>query len=242
MLTDDGSISWKCCAVSNIVFWSLAIMCLCADYFVANRPTSWIARCKLQPNQHLNSRETIHLILLASFNMLFLAPYICCPMLEYIWDYIQGDDRLREDDEWIWQREILVKLPIQALVAEVSFYLVHIILHRSTFLYNHIHKIHHRFIAPTAMACVYAHPIEFAIGNIFPIYFGCMLTNAHPSTCYYIWFPLAMAGTCKGHCGYRIFGMVDPHDDHHLHFRYNFGGMALLDYVFGTLKRIYSKE
>jgi len=103
----------------------------------------------------------------------------------------------------IWQREILVKLPIQALVAEGSFYLVHVFLSTSlnvVSLQSHtIHKVHHRFIAPTAMACVYAHPIEFAIGNILPIYIGCMLTNAHPKLCYYIWFPMAMAGTCKGH-------------------------------------------
>ncbi|KAL7534282.1 hypothetical protein ACHAWF_004775, partial [Thalassiosira exigua] len=196
---DDCSTSWKCAAASNAVFWPLSALGLCADALAATSPSSWPARQKLQPDRRLSPRDRTDLISLAAFNMLVVAPFLCCPIFEILWDRIQGSDRLTEADEWRWREELLLKLPLHALVAEVAFYLVHVLLHRSQFLYRTVHKVHHRFVAPTAMACVYAHPLEFAAGNIFPIYLGCMLTNAHPVTCYGIWFPLAMAGTCKGH-------------------------------------------
>ena len=79
-----------------------------------------------------------------------------------------------------------------------------------------------------------------SFGNILPIYLGPMVfTNAHPITCY-IWWSLAMLGTCKGHCGYRIFGHADYHEEHHVLYKYNYGGMGLLDYLFGTTAPTYS--
>ena len=232
-LWNNSSVSLKCAVISNLVFWPLSIFGLYVDYLVATRRSPALIRYKLQPNHSLCRREILDMVMLAAFNMLIVAPLVC-PLFEYIWDCIQGSNRLASEDEWIWQQEILIKLPLQFLVTEVGFYTVHILLHYSTFLYHHIHRVHHRFIAPTVMTCVYAHPLEYIVGNIFPIYLSCMLMNAHPVTCY-VWFPLAMAGTCKGHCGYQIMGVIDPHDVHHLYFRYNFGGMALLDWMFGTL-------
>jgi len=237
------SISVKCGLVSNVVFWVASLLGLYADHLVKSKKSPLLARCKLQPNQHLSPKEKLDLILLSFFNMIIVALFICCPIFEWLWNHIQHHpDRLAEADDWIWHRELLLKLPIHAIVAESGFYSIHVIMHRYPFLYRHIHKVHHRFIAPTAMACVYAHPLEFAFGNIFPIYLGPMLTNAHPMTCYIFWFPLAMAGTCKGHCGYRIMGLVDPHDAHHFYFKLNYGGMYLADYLFGTTTKHPSEK
>ena len=179
---DGGSVSWKCAVASNVVFWPLSLLGLWVDHAAATRISSVMAHCKLQPDVHLNSGEIRDLILLAALNMLFVAPFLCCPVFEWFWDCIQGSNRLSETDEFLWRKELLIKLPVHALVAEGAFYLVHILLHRSAFLYRHIHKVHHRFVAPTVMACVYAHPLEFAVGNIFPIYLGGILSNAHPTT------------------------------------------------------------
>ena len=138
---------------------------------------------------------------------------------------------------WIWHDELLLKIPLHVLLTKAWFYLVHRALHASPFLYRHVHRVHHRFAAPTAMACVYAYPIEFVLGNIAPIWAGPILTNTHPATCCYLWFPLAMLGTCVGHCGYRIAGHADRHhDDYHLFFDWNFGGMYLSDYLLGTAR------
>ena len=265
MFTPDNdywSISFKCGITSNIVYWSLGFIGLCLDSLAAiaapptqqRSPTSSssshnfskgnaLRHYKIQPNTFLTNSEIQDLICLTSFNMIVIALLICCPIFESIWNYVQPH-RLDQEmiDDWIFRNEILCKIPICAVITELGFYSFHYWLHSNTWLYRHIHKVHHRFKAPTALCCVYAHPIEFVVGNMFPIYLGLILTNAHPYTSYLIWTPLAMIGTCIGHCGYylplpgrSIKLYKDPHDDHHLYYKNNYGGMYLLDYLLGTI-------
>lgn len=230
---DDGSVSFRCTVVSNAIFWTLSLLGFYADHLVATKRSSLLARCKIQPRRHLSRRDKLDLALLASFNMLFVSFFVCSPLYERLWTVVRGKFRLMDTDDWNWRHELLVKIPIHAIVADVAFYSIHRLFHASPLLYRHIHRVHHRFSAPTAMACVYAHPLEFAVGNVLPIYLGPVLTNAHPRTCY-LWFFLTMLGTCKGHSGYRIFGLADPHEDHHVSFLCNYGGMYFSDCLFGT--------
>jgi len=233
MIFDTTSVSFKCTLISNLVFWPASVIGLYIDDLCQKKQSPIFLNCKLQPSQFITEGDRIDLILLSSFNMLFVAFFLCCPLYKSLWSWIQGNDRLRESDDFIWQCE-LQKILLHIVATEIGFYSVHYLLHYSPFLYRHIHKVHHRFPAPTSMGCVYAHPIEFAIGNLFPIYVGPILFNSHPTTCY-AYFVLAMIGTCKGHCGYTIFGHVDHHDDHHLYYKYNYGGMYISDYFFGTV-------
>lgn len=237
--SSNMSVGFRCTLLSNVVFWVVTILGLYADHLVATNQSKFLRQHKLQPNIIIDGSDRLQLIRLTAFNMLFVSCFTCCPLYEWVWNLLQPDGiRLtneNDDNYWteLWKSEICWKIPVHVLVAEVCFYTIHILLHSSQFLYHHIHKIHHRFPAPTAMCCVYAHPIEFAFGNVLPIYAGPMLTNAHPYTCY-LWWCLAMLGTCKGHSGYRILGHVDDHEEHHLFFKHNYGGMGLLDRLLGT--------
>ena len=58
----------------------------------------------------------------------------------------------------------LIKFIGCVVVVEVWFYFTHYALHHPA-LYSKIHKLHHRFKAPVAVASMYAHPIEFAVGK-----------------------------------------------------------------------------
>jgi len=237
MLFENTSVSVKCGLISNAVFWATSLLGLYADHLAAEKKSPLLERCKLQPQRYLSRKERKDLILLTSFNMIFVVFFVCCPLYEYAWNWFYaGPDRhrLKELDDWIWYEEVFFKIPLHVVITEMGFYFTHRMLHSSSWLYRNVHRVHHRFPAPTAMTCVYAHPLEFAIGNIGPIWAGPILTNAHPVTCYLLWFPMAMFGTCKGHCGYRIMGHVDQHDDHHLLFNCNYGGLYLSDYLLGT--------
>lgn len=232
-----SSLSFRCMLVSNFFFWISSVLGLWADHLVLTQRSPWLKSCKIQPNVVISGRDRIDLIKLTSFNMVVVAGLVCCPLYEWLWGTLQPRRLDGCDVDWtsIWKREVFVRLPLHALAAEAGFYAFHVFLHSSPFLYRTVHGVHHRFPAPTAMACVYAHPLEFAIGNVLPIFAGPMLTTAtvHPTTCY-VWFALAILGTCRGHCGYRILGYSDDHEVHHLLFRYNYGGMCLLDRLLGT--------
>jgi len=244
VLSVSVSVSFRCSVVSNLVFWVASIVGLYADHLVATRQSPLLRRCKIQPTIVISGKDRDDLIARAVFNMVVVACFVCCPLYELVWSnlpyhhhYYREGHRLTGEDDWgsAWRTELLVKLPIHALVAEAAFFGFHGMLHWSPILYRHIHKVHHRFPAPTAMACVYAHPIEFALGNVLPIYLGPMMVNAHPTTCY-IWWSLAMLGTCKGHSGYRILGHADYHEEHHVLYKYNYGGMGVLDRLLGTYR------
>ena len=97
---------------------------------------------------------------------------------------------------------------------------------------KHIHKFHHRFKAPTAVASMYANPIEFAIGNLLGVVFGPYLTGAHPYTAYF-WLVNALWSTGGSHSGYLFFD-CETHDWHHEHFDYQFGVMGMWDAICGT--------
>jgi len=126
----------------------------------------------------------------------------------------------------------LISLAISAAVIDVWFYWTHRALHIK-WLYPLIHKKHHRFTAPVSLAAVYAHPLEFVIGNYMGVALGPTLSGAHPAVGAF-WFALTMFGTCLTHSGYGINTAVHHHDMHHEFFNCNFGVSYALDNLFGT--------
>ena len=127
----SASISLKCTIVSNAVFWPMALLGLYVDHLAAS--VSIVRPYKVQPSKHLSRKGRVDLIVLAAFNMLVVAPILCCPTFEAMWNRSQGSRRQGETDEWRWVQEVLIKVPIHAIVAELWFYAVHILLHRSAF-------------------------------------------------------------------------------------------------------------
>ena len=93
-------------------------------------------------------------------------------------------------------------------------------------------RLHHRFKAPTAVASMYANPIEFTLGNLMGVALGPVLTNAHPYTAYY-WFCYALVSTGGSHSGYTFFD-AESHDRHHEYFNCNFGVGGMMDALMGT--------
>lgn len=133
------------------------------------------------------------------------------------------------------------------LLSEFTFYYSHRLLHVGP-LYRRIHKVHHELKAPIALAAVYAHPLEFGVQNIMPLFFPYLLLRSHLYT-FYIGIILNVLGTQIHHCGYRLPPWAFPvgvskwsaqpnfHDFHHETFQGNYGILGLLDSLHGTSER-----
>ena len=79
---------------------------------------------------------------------------------------------------------------------------------------------------------MYAHSLEFAIGNFGGVILGPFLTNCHPYACYF-WLCNSLVSTGCSHSGYIALGCVF-HDRHHEFFSCNFGVGGMWDGMTGT--------
>ncbi|KAJ5724502.1 hypothetical protein N7493_006230 [Penicillium malachiteum] len=122
---------------------------------------------------------------------------------------------------------------ISTLLREAMFYYSHRLLH-VPYLYRRIHKKHHKFTAPIALAAQFAHPIEQIFANALPISLPPQLLRSHVLT---FWGFLAweLFNTATVHSGYDFFhSKAKMHDLHHEKFNLNYGSIGLFDWFHGT--------
>lgn len=129
---------------------------------------------------------------------------------------------------------LLLDLGVASVATEVLFYCSHRAMHTAP-LYARFHKTHHEWTAPTAITCIYAHPVEFVFGNILPVLAGPALARSH-IVVLWGWLLVSMAGTLHAHCGFHVplLPSNEFHDFHHLRHNSNFGTFGLLDWLLGT--------
>lgn len=120
-------------------------------------------------------------------------------------------------------------------VTELAFYHLHRLFHINKTLYANIHKVHHTWTAPIALASTYAHPIEHILCNLGSVSLGPALFRAHPVT--NLAFSMLFAIGAQGHHSGYWHEDVGMHDIHHELFDCNFGNAHLLDHLHGTYRR-----
>lgn len=124
-------------------------------------------------------------------------------------------------------------------------YFVHRILHWPV-IYRNVHKLHHRFTAPTPYSALALHPIEL-MSLQFGIYAYLLVMPIHFAVLVFIFIYLYVF-TVIDHSGIKVdsvwfAGMpFQPstrfHDDHHALFHLNYGqSMVIWDWMFGSLRQ-----
>ena len=213
LATDPVFVSWGSSALTTF-----ALM-VALNAVLDKSKVLWGIRC--QPyKETLSGAEYLDCACTAVLNLGMLHWPISLPLFQ-MWK--DGPGPAREFD---WGTA-LMHVVVCGLVIEVWFYWTHRLLHYGS-LYRMIHKKHHKYTAPAAIVAVYAHPLEFLIGNYMGVALGPVVTGCHPSVGVF-WYTVTIFGTCMTHSGYDYWHGTDlsahHHDMHHEFFNCNFGVM-----------------
>jgi len=189
------------------------------------------ASAKIQPNRYAPQKlvkKAARSILMNQFFILIPLLFLSYPMFAKL-----GMNFSWNDWPAIWV--IALQILVFMLIEDFLFYWAHRTFHRPS-LYKKIHKKHHEFVVPSAIAALYAHPLEFIVANSLPVMAGpfllCLLgLPVHLGTLW-IWLFIRVLETLDGHSGYSFRfwfphkliygGGAEPHDAHHSKFNGNF--------------------
>jgi len=218
-----------------LIYWVHGLLHLLLDIF------QWqpLYQYKIQKTKHLDTKRLPSLFrTLLTVQLLVFLPICFC--FGYI--SVHTSFGLSITRYLPTPRALFVNQVGYALVDEVLFYAMHRLAHHRL-LYRHVHKIHHEWTAPIALASDYCHPLEHIFVNVLPnIAYG-IFFDSDPFS-FLVWWIISYLGSQTNHSGYR-FPMADLsqeaqpnfHDLHHEKFNTNYGSMGFLDWLFGTLTK-----
>ena len=216
-----------------LVYWCHGLFHLVLDI------TQWspLYKYKIQKDKHLDYQRLPTLFVgLLKVQLIIFFP----TCLVFGWISVNTEYGLDVTETLPNTRTLIIHILGYATVDEVLFYFAHRLAHHRS-LYKHVHKIHHEWTAPIALASDYCHPAEHLLVNVLPnIAYG-LLFGSDPFS-YFTWWVVSYLGSQTNHGGYRfpsadITKESQPnfHDLHHQKFNVNFGSMGVLDWIFGTL-------
>lgn len=182
---------------------------------------------KIQAEKSLNMRQfwsSLPLIIFNMFSSAIVVPLVlvaCLPASSFDWKSLPSSRNLTG--------EVVVWLAVN----EVVFFYVHRWLHQNKRMYQAVHKIHHQWTAPIALASVYAHPFEHLVSNMFPLLLGPVVCGSHIAAIN-IFHMAGFLHTLAVHSGYWVCDDNGMHDIHHSKFNYNFGVVGVMDHLHGS--------
>lgn len=144
----------------------------------------------------------------------------------------------------------LVHFCFMIFCEDFCFYWSHRLMHLP-FFYKRIHKKHHEYFNVIHIACTYAHPIEFIIGNVFPLLCGYIVLGNHAHLITLLsWSIFRLMETHECHSGYQfpwspfnVFPFSIESSYHNFHHLKNVGNYAtfftMWDSIFKTNRDYY---
>eukprot|EP00940_MAST-03C_sp_MAST-3C-sp2_P002038 g2038.t1 len=215
----------------NCEYWTSGLAFLWVD--LTDSP-GWMVRRRIQKKERNRRRKELVEKLPKLFRNLLTNQIVVFVPMAFATNYFGA---LRISPELPSLYEVVTHIAFFVLLEEIMFYGTHRLLH-TNWLYKNVHKVHHQFTQPTALAAVYAHPAEVLLGNVLPLWLSpCIIMRSHIVT-WYVWIVVAILGTQYHHCGYRLSPPWDHnpdfHDKHHEAFNGNYGLLYVSDWALET--------
>lgn len=138
--------------------------------------------------------------------------------------YVEENLLFREPNQLHW----IINFVLWMLMTDLIFYTIHRILHQRAIYF--IHSVHHQYKYTYGFGAIYAHPIEFWVGNLFPVAAPMALFHMPRSVCNGIVIFSTFFTVVLSHGGYIV---SKSHLNHHLKYRCNYG-LAFMDRLLGT--------
>ncbi|KAJ5464197.1 hypothetical protein N7475_007332 [Penicillium sp. IBT 31633x] len=213
-----------------LFFWIPSICYMSLDVIAP----SFSQRHKIQPApKQPTRREIAHCFLVVAQNQIISSVLHLALLSATSYAGVSSSYRIEASLPGI--AEIIRDVGFSLLIREMMFYYSHRLLH-IPYLYIRIHKKHHRFTAPVALAAQFAHPVEQIVANALPISLPPQLLGSHVVT-FWIFLACELFNTVTVHSGYDfLHNKAKMHDLHHEKFNLNYGSLGLLDWAHGTDK------
>lgn len=227
-LEDYQKVVWMMTSVFVVAYWTNGLLLMALEHFCAKQLDVY----RIQKEKKAHSRPSTGKLLRNIAINTCIVPVIAL--------VIGLNVSFKPSDfEIPGPFEICLSASVGALVNEVFFFYGHWLMHANKWLYGNIHKVHHEFKSPCALAAVYCHPVELVLSDFMPLGAGIVLFNKN---LYFaaVFTTFAVLGTQTHHCGFRWPWIArhgnqpDFHDYHHEKFTCNYGNVGFLDALHGT--------
>lgn len=139
--------------------------------------------------------------------------------------------------------QVAVEVSVAVIIDDAYFYFLHRWLHTNKFMYQKVHRIHHRNRQPTPMEYIYTHPLEWLLGmgGLLVAFFVLQGIAFESFVVYLFWrtgHELAIHSGLKSSKIVRLipyFGTNEHHELHHAKYDCNYAAtFTIWDKIFGT--------
>lgn len=234
-LSDDWTFTVVCSAAHTLTYVGVNTFYSLCDYY------GWFKKHKLPRKQsQLPSRALVVATLRQAVISQLTSPFVALMVHRHLVKLPPQETKLPS------LLMCTLHISMATLTNEVLFYTAHRILHEFPFLYQNIHKQHHKYVGSISIAAEYAALPEEIFGASIPTMIYMLLVKA-PNPLFFWWICLRLFETYESHSGYCFkdtwlskIGLLNAHraefhDYHHTANVGNFGVGLCMDYILQTM-------